>query len=477
MTQSAVAEAKAQALEALTAMASTARSRLSAQPASLVTPQSPWSAIGKVFGTTPPPVPKRIKLDPNWQSSQYPPRRFAWFPYLPARCVSLLIGEGAVGKSTFLVAMLAHIAAGMSYLGRQTLQGRVVYIAAEDDEQEVMRRLQNVAQGMKMTPFQRAALTSNFEFYPVAGAELNLIRSNYGLIGQTPLVDALAQDIGEALVVAIDPVSRVHGCEENSNTVGTKLVQAGEAIAQKTGAAVIFAHHTGKAAARDELDDAYAARGGSGFADAARSVLRLIAASPESPAVKGLDINSQQLRAGNILRLRHAKSSYERRAKDVWLERDPSGQLQEIAPLPSTERSDAQLLSALRQWWTSTWNKKPFSKSLVRDASKDILGLGVSKAQRETMWGWAIAQGFLIAAENAGRKNQYTFAESDIEPAQPTKDNNGARPEHEVVAGSSVPLSTRERIEALRTSGAETDRRGMESLRQATLKDVPRLPP
>jgi RecA-family ATPase len=87
----------------------------------------------------------RFKLDPNWLSTQIPPRRFAWYPYLPTHCVSLLIGEGAVGKSTALLAMLVHVAAGLPYLGRPTLQGRVVYVAAEDDEQEVLRRLHGSA--------------------------------------------------------------------------------------------------------------------------------------------------------------------------------------------------------------------------------------------------------------------------------------------------------------------------------------------
>jgi RecA-family ATPase len=361
--------------------------------------------------------------------------------------------------------MLAHVAAGLPYLGRPTLQGRVVYVAAEDGEQEVLRRLQTVVKALQLTAVQQSAITSNFEFYPVAGTDLTLLWSDRGVVRQTPMVESLATDIGEARVVAIDPVSRIHGCEENSNTVATKLVQAGEVIAHRTGASVLLAHHTGKAAAREELDDAYAARGGSGFADAARSVLRLIAASPESPSVKGLDIDMQQLREGNILRLRHAKSSYERRAADVWLERDLSGQLHQITPVPSSGRSHQQLMDDLRQWWATTWNKKPFSKSLVRDASKEIFGPGVSKAQRETMWEWAIAEGLLIPRPGGSRGQQYTLADTNPkDQPQPPSQNATSEPissEHPEVSDA-----TRAHVSELRKRGLAIEKAAREQLKQ-----------
>jgi len=407
-------------------------------------------------GPVAPCLPSRFKLDPNWLSMKISPRRFAWYPYLPTNCVSLLIGEGAVGKSTALLAMLAHVAAGLPYLGRHTLQGRVVYVAAEDDEQEVLRRLQTAVKGLQLTAVQQSAITSNFEFYAVAGTDLTLLWSDRGVIRQTAMVESLAVDIGEARVIAIDPVSRIHGCEENSNTVATKLVQAGEVIAHRTGAAVLLAHHTGKAAAREELDDAYAARGGSGFADAARSVLRLIAASPESPSVKGLDIDMQQLRDGNILRLRHAKSSYERRAPDVWLRRDLSGQLHQITPVPSSGRSNQQLLADLRQWWATAWNKKPFSKSLVRDASKDILGPGVSKAQRETMWEWAIAEGLLVSRPGGSRGQQYAFADTNHED-QPQPPSQVATPEPINRERPGISDATRASVSDLQAEGSSIE--------------------
>jgi regulatory protein RepA len=452
--------AREQALRELAIMANAARARL-ARRAPLQAP----ATIKANGAPTAPSLLRRVALDPNWLSTTISPRRFAWYPYLPTQCVSLLIGEGAVGKSTVLLAILAHVAAGIAYLGRPTVQGRVVYVAAEDDAQEIVRRLQTIVKPLNLNAAQQSAITRNFEFYAVADMDLNLLRSDRGVVRQTSIVESLAADIGEALVVAIDPVSRLHGCEENSNTVATKLVQAGEVIAHRTGAAVLLAHHTGKAAAREEIDDAYAARGGSGFADAARSVLRLIAASPASRSVKGLDLDMQQLRDGNILRLRHAKSNYERRAPDVWLERSPSGQLAQIIPVASNGRNNQELLADLHRWWASTWNMKPFSKSRVRDASTSILGQGVSRAQRDRMWEWAVSQGYLIPTTGANRGQQYVFAATSPDN-QEQAPNTATLSESNRREQSSTSDEALTRALGLRAKGAAIDRATRTLLKQ-----------
>lgn len=409
-----VATARAVALDNLKAMAHAAGAAAPAVPAATITPQNLGVQAGRAFGAKAvAALPKLITLDPNWRSVQHPPRRFAWFPYLPAGCVSLLIGEGAVGKSTLLLTVLAHVAAGAMYLGGTVTAGRVVYIAAEDDGQEVLTRLQRVVARMRLTPAQQAALDKNFTFYPVAGSELNLLRADYGVVRHTPLVQALADDIGNALVVAFDPVSRIHGCEENSNIVSTKLVQAGEVIAQKTGASVVFAHHTGKAAARDELDDAYSARGGSGFADGARSVLRMMAPGPESASVQGLEFDAAQISNGNIIRLRHAKASYAAKAADTWLERGPQGELIPIQPMPATP---AGALGQLKTWWLGSWNQKPFARSTIRDCGTVIFGKGGCRRAMHVI-DQAISDGVLIETKGPRRGQWYAFADATPAPA------------------------------------------------------------
>jgi hypothetical protein len=416
-------------------------------PGPPVNPFAPAAAhlTAKAGGT----VPALRALDPNWLTVVHPSRKFAWSPYFPCGCVSALIGEGAVGKSTLLLTILAHVAAGAPYLGHMTSQGRVVYIAAEDDAQEVLTRLQRVIARAGLTPAQHAAITKNLEFMPVSGVSLSLLKSEFGVVYHTPLVNELADMIGTALVVAFDPVSRIHGCEENSNIVSTKLVQAGEVIAAKTGASVVFAHHTGKAAARDELDDAYSARGGSGFADASRSVLRMMAPKPGSSSVEGLELDAEQLAAENIVRLHHAKASYTAKGSDVWLERGPNGELTQIHPVPSTVAND---LAMLKSWWFGSWKQKPFARRTIQRAGLVIFGKGGYQRAPDIL-DQALADGTIIETKGPRRGEWYTFADATIPPRLTEEEITAAV--NEIRAKASPKAA----VDSIKQAGEEIERR------------------
>ena len=67
---------------------------------------------------------------------------------MPHRNVTLLSGDGGIGKSVLVLNLFAHIAARMDWLGFKTMQGPVLYVGAEDDNDEIERRLESIRQGL-----------------------------------------------------------------------------------------------------------------------------------------------------------------------------------------------------------------------------------------------------------------------------------------------------------------------------------------
>ena len=77
----------------------------------------------------------------KWDSEPTPKREWTVQDRIPARQVTLLSGEGAVGKSIVeLMLSVAHCL-GKDWLGTMPTPGGGFYIGAEDDEKELHIRL------------------------------------------------------------------------------------------------------------------------------------------------------------------------------------------------------------------------------------------------------------------------------------------------------------------------------------------------
>jgi AAA domain len=68
-----------------------------------------------------------------------PPRDWAVRDRIPARNVSLLSGEGAIGKSILLLQLAASIVLARDWLGTVPEPGPVMYLSCEDDDAWPMR--------------------------------------------------------------------------------------------------------------------------------------------------------------------------------------------------------------------------------------------------------------------------------------------------------------------------------------------------
>jgi RecA-family ATPase len=79
-----------------------------------------------------------------WQDATIPPREWGVQGVIPLAVPNLLSGEGGTGKSLLALQCGAAHALGCGWLGMDVRPGNFMYFSAEDDEQELHRRLANV---------------------------------------------------------------------------------------------------------------------------------------------------------------------------------------------------------------------------------------------------------------------------------------------------------------------------------------------
>lgn len=358
-------------------------------------------------------------IEPLWLSEEPAPVTYCVEPLLPRGVVGLLVAEGGAGKTSFGMRMAVSVAGGRQLFDLPTAQGRVVYVACEEQDAGLRRRLYKMVQRerekMRQEKLSPAAielfemnLLTNLTLRSAVGYEMYLISARNGETSQTGLVDALLEKLPRPLeLLILDPISRLNGAEENSNSVGTALINAAERIVREAETTVLLCHHTGKAASKDRDTSLYAARGASGFVDAARSSIRLLTADADD--VRNFtNVPMDVIEAGNLVQVIHNKSNEGPKAKPFWLRRQETDFDRFIPQLTAGEQSHLKALAALFDWFTKN-KAAPFSASRVldnRDTRDQIWkGLNVSRnAARETIQR-AQDEGDLINGSKDGAKH------------------------------------------------------------------------
>jgi RecA-family ATPase len=97
------------------------------------------------YNEAPPGVRKLRPLNPaDWEGQPVPEREWIVQDFIPASTVTLLSGEGAAGKSTLALQLGAARALGEPWLSTLPRPGKTLYLSAEDDGEELHRRLDAV---------------------------------------------------------------------------------------------------------------------------------------------------------------------------------------------------------------------------------------------------------------------------------------------------------------------------------------------
>lgn len=202
-----------------------------------------------------------------------PERRWAVKGWIGFGHVTLLVGQGAIGKTLLAQQIASSLALGLPFVDDVGEPLRVLMWACEDDHDEMWRRQVNIAR------YQEAALSAyaeNLVIVPRYGAENTLVSSVYGLPTFTPLLEDLREQANDlrADVVILDNIAQLYGAGENDRHAVT-MFQNGLSGALG-GRAVLLLGHPARAAGSEFS-------GSSAWENAARTRLYLGDKLPDQP--------------------------------------------------------------------------------------------------------------------------------------------------------------------------------------------------
>jgi hypothetical protein len=219
--------------------------------------------------------------------TDYLPVEYAIDPLAPRGEVVEWVGRHGAFKSTLALAAALAVASGRAFGGFRVTKGKAVFITAEDGERTIAFRVRAWLESIPIGP-ERAAATQaireNFLFLArehVRGLALTLVA--FGEPG--PRDDTLArlkEIVRGAVIVFLETAARLAEGNENENRAQAAFAEALEELAIDSGAAVGIVRHVSKAAARDDVTDSYAGRGGGALSDAARSVVNFTRPEPKN---------------------------------------------------------------------------------------------------------------------------------------------------------------------------------------------------
>lgn len=172
-----------------------------------------------------------------------PPRAWHVADLIPAQTVTLLGGDGGTGKSLLALQLAVATATGRAWIGRPVTSGGAVYISAEDDKDELHRRIADIgcAEGIALADLDRLTLLS------LAGGDALLasLDPKTGALRPSPLYTALDARLAEeqpALLI-LDTLADLYPGNENDRAQARHFIGLIRRLALRHDCAVILLAH------------------------------------------------------------------------------------------------------------------------------------------------------------------------------------------------------------------------------------------
>jgi RecA-family ATPase len=166
------------------------------------------------------------------------PRRWIVEDWVPVGHVTLIYGDGGLGKSLIAQQLMTAAATGKGWLGLPVTPCRSLAMFCEDDADELHRRQDRINDHYGIY-FEDLA---DVRWWPRVGGE-NAIWSEAG--AETPLFDqirAQAREFGARLVI-VDTAADAFGADDNDKTLVRGFLQRLQGLARDIdGAVVVLAH-------------------------------------------------------------------------------------------------------------------------------------------------------------------------------------------------------------------------------------------
>ena len=154
----------------------------------------------------------------RYDTEPIPPREWGVENRFPRRNVALLSGHGGVGKSLLLLQLSAAHVLGKDWLRSLPVKGPVLLVNCEDDEGELVRRLQPI---LKHYGASYADVAPDLHIFSLVDrddetGQLLATVGRDGIVRPTPLYDALLAKARKVqpICIVIDNVADVFGGDE-----------------------------------------------------------------------------------------------------------------------------------------------------------------------------------------------------------------------------------------------------------------------
>lgn len=172
-----------------------------------------------------------------------PPRAWHVAGMMPSRNITLLGGDGGTGKSIIALHLAASTVLGRPWLGMNVQQGGCLFVTAEDDENEVHRRLADIAasENVGLDALVGLSISSLAE----RDAILAVPEGRTKIMTPTRLYDVLAARIATTrpALVVLDTLADMFGGEENDRAQARQFIGLLRRLAVRYGCTVLLLAH------------------------------------------------------------------------------------------------------------------------------------------------------------------------------------------------------------------------------------------
>lgn len=243
-----------------------------------------------------------------------------------AGTVGSLVAQGGAGKSWLALQISTALAGGPDLAGFGIPKtGRVLYLPAEDPASAIAHRLH--ALGKYFDDDARQTVSRNMTILPLMGLLVNLALQEWS--------EAIERRADGVRLIVIDTLRRFHIEDENAGGAMTMILGVLEGICRRTGASVLFLHHTAKGAALNGAGgEQQASRGSSVLVDNIRGGQWNLLTMSETEATKA-KVGPKDRKS--FVKLVQAKANFGPPLADKWLQRTSGGVL---VPAHALEISD-----------------------------------------------------------------------------------------------------------------------------------------
>jgi RecA-family ATPase len=282
-----------------------------------------------------------------WSERDLPLRDWAVQDRFPLRNVSMLSGEGAIGKSVLTCQLGAAHVLGRDWLGTLPELGPAIIVNAEDEEDELHRRFADIARhyGVGLGELKR-----DLHVLSLAGQDAVLGHAERnGLVKPTPLFHRLseaAKDIRPRLIV-LDTAADSFGGNENDRAQVRQFIGLLRGMAIAANAAVLVCAHPSLTG----MNSGSGLSGSTGWHNSVRARAYLHALPDTDPALRRLDFMKSNYSAV-------AESITIRWANGVFKPEARLGSLEKVAADAAADHVFLQLLERFNRQGRAAGDRK-----------------------------------------------------------------------------------------------------------------------